>query len=231
MNAKTITLATFHRNLALRVAAAGIVIALFFGGLVWHRQRQKVIDLVLERVVSGTRIFNQRIGYLTHLPNWPQPEQVQVELDRYLRTSPRSLSEREGRFIYVDILDREAGRIASQIDDTYPHIEALQARRDELKESLKSARSDLYRIYRLDGIPYVLTATPLLGADQKAIAYVQTIFAVSEAALQAAYGNVRRTVLNVIGIVLLTSFVIYPSILLLTRRLSKLTRHRLDANL
>jgi len=231
MSTKTITLATFHRNLALRIAVAGIVIALLFGGLAWYRQRQKVIELVLERVVSGTRLFNQRIGYLTHLPSWPQPELVQAELDRYLSTSPRSLSEREGRFIYIGILDREAGRIAFKVDDTYPHIEALQAHRDELKENLRSARSDFYRIYRLEGIPYVLTATPLLGADQKMIAYVQTIFAVSEAALQAAYGSVRRTVLSVIGIVLLTTILIYPSILALTRRLSKLTSHLLDANL
>ena len=33
MRTKTITLATFHRKLAIRVAAAAIVVALCFGGL------------------------------------------------------------------------------------------------------------------------------------------------------------------------------------------------------
>ena len=232
MRAKTITLASFHRHLAFRVAVVGIIVASCFGALTWYRLRTEVIDFVLERVISGTRLFNQRIGYLTSRPAWPDPDAVQAELDRYLREAPRGgLDKREGRFIYVAIFDREAGRIASQVDESYPHIEALRARREELLETLKSASEDLYRTYRLDGIPYVLTATPLFGADQKTIAYVQTIFAVSKEALQAAYGNVRRTVFSVIGIVLLTTLLLYPSILTLTRRLSKLTRNLLDANL
>jgi HD-GYP domain-containing protein (c-di-GMP phosphodiesterase class II) len=231
MKRKTITLATFHRHLALRVAVAGIVIALLFGGLTWYRQRAEVIEHILDRVVSGTRLFNQRIGYLTHQPNWPAPEAVQAELDRHLSESSRKLPELEGHFVYVAILDREAGRLAFQVDETYPHADALRARREELKATLQAARSDLYRIYRLGGIPYVLTATPLFGADRQVIGYAETIFAVSEEALQSAYRKVRRTVFSVIGIVLLTTLVIYPSILALTRRLSKLTTSLLDANM
>ena len=149
----------------------GIVVALFFGGLTWYRQRAEVIDHILERVVSGTRLFNQRIGYLTHQPSWPEPEAVQTELDRHLSESHRKLPELEGRFVYIAILDREAGRLAFQVDETYPHADALRARREELKATLQAARSDLYRIYRLDGIPYVLTATPLFGADREVIGY------------------------------------------------------------
>ena len=231
MKRKTITLATFHRNLALRMAVVGIVVSLVFGGLTWYRQRAEVIDHILERVVSGTRLFNQRIGYLTHQPNWPAPEAVQAELDRHLSEAPRGLAEREGRFIYVAILDREAGLLASQVDETYPHVDTLRARREELKATLQAARSDLYRIYRLDGIPYVLTATPLFGMNREVIGYAETIFAVSEEALQAGHRNIRRTVFSVMGIVFLTTLLIYPSILTLTRRLSKLTINLLDANM
>jgi HD-GYP domain-containing protein (c-di-GMP phosphodiesterase class II) len=231
MRTKTITLANFHRKLALRVAAAGILLALCFGGLAWYRQRTNVIDRILERVVAGTRLFNQQIGYLTTRPEWPEPDAVQGELDRYLRESPRDLTEREGRFIYIAIFDRKAGRIAFRVDESYPDLDALRTHREALMEAMQSAHTDLYRIFRLDGIPYVLTATPLLGADQHTIAYVQTIFAVSEKALKEAYGTIQRTVFSVIGIVLLTTLLLYPSIVTLTRRLSKLTRNLLDANL
>jgi len=53
MKKKTITLATFHRHLALRVAVMGAVVALLLGGLTYYRQRAQVIDNILERVVSG----------------------------------------------------------------------------------------------------------------------------------------------------------------------------------
>ena len=231
MQTKTLTLATFHRHLALRVAVAGIVVALCFGGWTWYRQRTQVIDHVLERVISGTRLFNQRIGYLITRPGWPDPKAVQAELEQFLQAAPRRLTEREGRFIYIAIFDREAGTIASQVDDSYPHLDVLRARREALLESMRSARADQYRIVRLDGVPYILTATPLSGANQQTIAYVQSIFAVSEKALQQAHGTIRRTVFSAIGIVLLTTLLIYPSILILTRRLSKLTRNLLDANL
>jgi HD-GYP domain-containing protein (c-di-GMP phosphodiesterase class II) len=231
MRSKTITLQTFHHHLAIRVALAGLIIALCFGGLTWYRQRTQVIDDVLERVIAGTRLFNQRIGYLTARPGWPDPAAVQAELDRFLRSAPRASNERAGQFIYVGIFDRRSGLLASYTDETYPHIEALQARREELKKALQSARSDFYRTYRLDGIPYILTATPLSGGGLQTIGYVLSIFAVSEKALQEAYGTIRRTVFSVFGIVLLTTLLIYPSILILTRRLSKLTRNLLDANL
>ena len=231
MRTKTLTLATFHRHLALRVAVAGIVVALCFGGWTWYRQRTQVIDHVLERVISGTRLFNQRIGYLITRPGWPDPKAVQAELEQFLQAAPRRLTEREGRFIYIAIFDREAGTIASQVDDSYPHLDVLRARREALLESMKAARADQYRIVRLDGVPYILTATPLLGANQQTIAYVQSIFAVSGKALQQAHGTIRRTVYGAMGIVLLTTLLIYPSILILTRRLSKLTRNLLDANL
>ena len=231
MRPKTITLKTFHRNLAIRVALAGLIIALCFGGLTWYRQRTQVIDYVLEQVLAGTRLFNQRIGYMTARPGWPDPAAVQAELDRFLHSAPRGSTERAGQFIYVGIFDRQSGLIASYTDKGYPHIEALQARREELKDALQSARTDLYRTYRLDGIPYVLTATPLFGPGQQTIGYVLSVFAVSPKALQEAYGTIRRTVFSVFGIVLLTTLLIYPSILILTRRLSKLTRNLLDANL
>ena len=90
-------------------------------------------------------------------------------------------------------------RLASQVDETYPHVDALRDRRDELKATLQAARSDLYRIYRLDGILYVLTATPLFGMNREVIGYAETIFAVSKEALQVGYRNIRRTVFSVMA--------------------------------
>ena len=63
------------------------------------------------------------------------------------------------------------------------------------------------------------------------MAYMESVFAVAPEAVRAAENEINWTVFGVIGLVLLTTILLYPAIVLLTRRLGQMTINLLDSNL
>ncbi len=95
-------LSVFHRNLAIRIAVVGIIVAVCFGAMTWYQQRKRIITDVVDLVVLGTKLLNQRIAHLADLPNWPDREAIQNELNIFLETTPSGLEGWEGETVYVD---------------------------------------------------------------------------------------------------------------------------------
>ncbi len=224
-------LSVFHRNLAMRIAVVGIIVAVCFGAMTWYQQRKRIITDVVDAAVFGTKLLNQRIAHLADRPTWPDRDAIQNELNIYLETTPRGLEAWKGELVYLGIMDEKMDHLASVVNEKYPVVEALRKRKEELKAKLKDAQIDMYEVYKLDGVPFLLTATPLFDTQKKRIAFVSVIFAVSPENLERAYGKVWTTVFIVVGIVILTTFILYPTNVLLTRRLSKLTVNLLDSNM
>ncbi len=227
----TIKIRAFHRKLALRLGILGILAAVLFGVITWFDQSNRIIDKVTNRVLHGTKLFNEQISYLIDIPSWPDKKAIQNELTAFTSRASRNIKEAEGHFVYVGIWDSQFGFLASVIDDDYPLMESLKSHKKQLELELKKAQKSLYKVHRANGIPHILMATPLVDAGGKPVAYVESIFAVSPQAIASARKEIRRTVLGVIGIVLVTTLLLYPTINLLTRQLSSLTINLLDANL
>lgn len=222
---------TFHQKLAIRVGIVGLIAAAVFGWLTWRSQGERIINEVTDRAVRGTKLFNEQINYLINSPGWRNKVAVDRELKVFIENTSNAAKDREGYFIYVAVFDPELGLVASFVDEEYPFVEALKTKTEELAKKLAEARNSLYQVYRLDGNPFILTATPLVNKIGATAAYMNTIFAVSPDALQAARRKIKWTVFSVIGIVLMTTILLYPTIVLLTRRLARMTIALLNSNL
>ena len=227
----TIKVRTFHRNLAIRLAVVGLVVATVFGVITWWGQGTRIINEVTDRALQGTRLFNDQINYLINTPEWQDKRTVDRELRSFVGDTSRIIKDREGHFVYVGIFDPQFGLLASVVDNDYPLIDALRVKQEELGKELEEAKESLYQIYRLEGYPFILTATPLVNKAGATVAYVETIFAVAPEAVIAARSEIKWTVLSVIGLVVLTTILLYPTIILLTRRLGQMTINLLDSNL
>ena len=227
----TIKIQTFHRNLAMRLAVVGLVVAIVFGFATWWGQGTRIINEVTDRALQGTRLFNDQINYLINTPEWQDKRSIDLELRNFVGDTSRVIKDREGHFVYVGIFDPKFGLLASVVDNDYPLIDALRVQQEELGKELEEAKESLYQIYRLEGYPFILTATPLTDKAGATVAYVETIFAVAPEAVKSAQNEIKWTVLSVIGLVVLTTILLYPTIVLLTRRLGQMTINLLDSNL
>jgi len=227
----TIKIRTFHKKLALRLGLVGLVIAAVFGWYTWWSESEKIIDTVMDRAIQGTKLFNDQINYLINSPDRQETTTIERELKAFLGDTSRIIKDREGDFIYVGVFNLQFGLLASFVDEDYPLVGALREKKEMLGEELKKAQTSLYQVYRLEDNPFILTATPLVDQKGATVAYVETIFAVAPEAVQAARGEIKWTVLSVIGVVLLTTILLYPTIVLLTRQLGQMILNLLDSNL
>ena len=227
----TIKLRSFHKKLALRLGLVGLVVAAVFGWYTWWNETEKLIGKVTDQAIQGTKLFNDQINYLINSPGWQETTAIDRELKIFLGDTSRIVKDREGHFIYVSVYNPQFGLLASFVDEDYPLLGALREKKEALAEELKKAKTSLYQVYRLEDNPFILTATPLIDQKGATVAYVETIFAVAPEAVQAAHGEVKWTVLSVIGVVLLMTILLYPTIVLLTRQLGQMTLNLLDSNL
>ena len=84
---------------------------------------------------------------------------------------------------------------------------------------------------RIKGREYVRAWVPLADSRGENAAYVEAFFTTTPEADKAARRNILNSVLLSVGIVLATSLLLYPVIVLLMRRLERLSLNLLDANL
>jgi HD-GYP domain-containing protein (c-di-GMP phosphodiesterase class II) len=227
----TINIRTFHRKLALRLGLVALVLAAVFGGYAWWSQRAKIIDTVTDRALQGTKLFNDQVNYLINTPGWQDAVTIERELKAFVGDTSRTIKDREGHFIFVSLFNPQFGLMASFTDEGYPLLEALKEEKEALIRKLQKAQNSLYQVYRLGDKPFILTATPLVDQTGAPVAFLAAIFAVAPEAVQAARANIKRTAMSVIGIVLLTTILLYPIIVMLTRRLGQMTLNLLDSNL
>ena len=219
---------SIHTVLVLRLAVAALVIATVLGLTVFLTERGKVGEAVTERALQGTRHFNARITYLLDVPGLPDREGLQRELEVL---ASGQLKQRSGYFVSVTLYDRDTRELARLVDREYEHSEAVEQLVDSAEHHFPREDDDRYRFVRLGGSPHVLITAPLTNTRGDTVAYLQGVFAVSEAVVSDVRKRILKIVFAVIGIVLVTTVLLYPVIVALMRKVTRVSLQLLDSNL
>jgi HD-GYP domain-containing protein (c-di-GMP phosphodiesterase class II) len=224
----SVRLSGFHRKLARRLAFTGLLISVVLGLSVWMHERNAVGDAIISRALLGTAHFNTRIDSLIEASGMSDREAVQHELEAF---GARPVPDPRGEFVLVTIYDAESEVVAEIVETEYPHIEAVKSLVSVGPPAFPPVGGYSLEVARIDRIPHVAIALPLTNRSGEPVAYIEGVYAVSAETLAGIRRQVWETVFWVITIVLVTTALLYPTILALTRRLTKLSLSLLDANL
>jgi len=216
--------------LLLRLAVTALVIATVLGLAVFFTERDKVGEGVTERALQGARHFNARIAYLLDVPGLPDREGLQRELETL---ASGRLKLRSGYFVSATLYhtDTDTRKLAQFVDREYEHSDAAEQLMASTQQRFPGKHENSYKFVRIGGAPHVLVTAPLTNTRGDTVAYLQGVFAVSEAVVSDVRNRILRTVFAVIGIVLLTTALLYPVIVTLMRRVTKMSLQLLDSNL
>jgi HD-GYP domain-containing protein (c-di-GMP phosphodiesterase class II) len=219
---------SIHGVLVLRLAVAALVIAAVLGLTVFFRERIKLGEAINERALQGARHFNARIAYLLDVPGLPDREGLQRELETL---ASGRLKLRSGHFVSGTLYDRDTGKLAQFIDREYEHSEAVKQLLASPEHRFPGEDEYGYKFVRIAGSPHILVTAPLTNTRGDTVAYLQGVFAVSEAVVSDVYSRIVRTVFAVIGIVLVSTALLYPVIVGLMRKVTRVSLQLLDSNL
>jgi HD-GYP domain-containing protein (c-di-GMP phosphodiesterase class II) len=217
-----------HRQLFIRLFAVAAVISIFLAAIVFWLEYRRLGNLVNDRASEVIVNFNDQIKQMGYSLDEKRQE-VDQELKMLLiagKSTPWA-----GQLVYVGIYDMDGKRVTSQVDTNHPQAETVETLARAIDTRLLGKPVSRHSFEQLKGTPYIRLSFPLYDRFGSQSAFIEGIFQVSAKARQEVTGRIARSVLGAIGIVLLTTLILYPVISRLISQLSVLTENLVESNI
>ncbi|HWR03824.1 MAG TPA: HD-GYP domain-containing protein [Humidesulfovibrio sp.] len=221
--------ASLHRLLVWRLLGMTALICALFAGATYVQLYANYDEAILESSMSGAEDFRELILPQLDAPGRLDAKAVQAALDSLSGGLRRPSL---GFTASARILDADSKVVAQRSATSY----ALAA---QVAQYL-SAHGYVFRpgqavqsrsLVLIGGKPHVHLAVSLVNSRGQVAAYGESVYAVS----QLVQDNIRKSMLGTVGLVVLvvlaTSLLLYPVIIRLLRRVTRLSVHLQEANL
>jgi HD-GYP domain-containing protein (c-di-GMP phosphodiesterase class II) len=221
---------TIQKKLLVRLGLACLAVSVVLAFAAYVRERDRVSNVVIERARQSAKRYNIQI--LSLLDAVDTKALDSETLTRELETFGRgSIDHSEGKFVVVSIYDIGGREVMRWVDNEFGNARPSNDYMNRTDHGLEEDGTGWFRITRIEGSPYIHVAKPLHDSSEKVVAHIEGIFAVSRTEIAAIDRRIWRSALIGIGIVLVTTILIYPFITTLLGRLARLTTRLLDSNL
>lgn len=226
---KTMSIGTFHRKIALRMAGTGLILALVFGGLFEWYQSRIVMNHITERSTRAVAQFDDRLAQAVSSPAFKEPGGPQHLMDTAVESM--DLHEDLGQLVSVDLYDTTFHIIASVIPPTISLSQELSDWKALASQTLGQTPSGFQNHFIDQGLLHILTARPLNDEHHMTRAYVVTLLRISPQVISTDQSTLMWTVLSVMGMILLNTLLLYPVIVTPTHAIGKLALSLLHSNM
>jgi HD-GYP domain-containing protein (c-di-GMP phosphodiesterase class II) len=236
---KTYPLRTFvHRVLLVRLGTATIVIAAVVGLIAYTVQTAQIGREAVDLGRRGVSALQEKIRFenerqeekIRDLMAGKKVDPVNVLREVVGRGTPTTVY-RAGRFVYLQVYDRERNVLAEKSGFDQTGMESVKAFAAAQPLAFPAVGRDETVTKKIGGAWYVLVSTAVTNENGNVAAYARGVFAVAPAEVVRMRRAIIRSSLIAAAIVLAVSALLYPVILQLTRRLADYSNHLLDANL
>jgi HD-GYP domain-containing protein (c-di-GMP phosphodiesterase class II) len=225
---KTYPLRMFvDRVLIVRLVIAATVIAVILGFFTYGIQHAQLEREVIALGQRGVQTLQDKVRFVMQLEN---VDAVTAIRDVLGRGDPPAVY-RAGRFVLLQVYDRESTVLAQKAATDQPGIDGVKAFIAGRPFSFPETGENDVLMTRINDASFVFIATPLADRTGKTLAFARGMFAVSPQELAVMRWAMVRNTLIVVAIVIAVSALLYPVILRLTRRLADYSTYLLDANL
>jgi len=212
--------------LITRLAIAALLIGAAAGVLADIAERNHIAAAVSDRAVLGAAELRAAIaapGAEGEVDRTLEAKRLSTLCARRASVGPTLTM---GRFVVIRLLDTAGVEIAHCTDGGVPHSDDILAAVAAVRPPLAiTGAAPAPTVLRVDGTPLLNVFVPLSDG------FVEGGFAMSGPALSAARWNMVRAAGLAVATVLIIALILYPVILSLLRRLERLSRDLLDANL
>lgn len=217
-----------HRQLALRLIAAAVMISVFLAVVVFLLEQRRLGRLVNDRAAEVVSNFNFQIRQIEHSLNVNRQE-IRQDLQMLLiagKSQPGA-----GKLVYVSIYDMQGQQIAEEFDKKYPNKTDVAEQVESIVVQLRNNPIIKQSFEQIKGTPYIRLSFPLYDRAGSQTSFLDGIFEVSPKARKELRGRITRSVFGAIAIVLLTTLILYPVISRLINQLTVLTENLVASNI
>jgi len=212
----------------LRLITAGLLISLISGVSVLLYERGRVSQEAIEYGVSRVKLFATQYSRLFENPENFDREAIREAVTKFRRSRQKL---KGGDFVYVGIFDSGGSLITELFHEDYVYSEKVKNIAKETDHPMPVESDKEHEILRISGTPHLRIVLPIINNQGQAAGFADALFAFSSETIRAFRLRGLRAMIGVMMVVLLTTAILYPVILRLTRRISNFSVMLLDANL
>jgi HD-GYP domain-containing protein (c-di-GMP phosphodiesterase class II) len=213
----------------MRLIIAGSIIAFILGLAVFLNERNKVSERVVSIALQRTKLFNVQYIHLFDTPGLSDQETIEREIKNF-RSDREKLD--IGSIVFVRLYNSDVKTVAEVMDKDYAGIGTVKKFIDTSERRIPQHGADeWHKLVRIDGKPYLRLILPLVNSAGAVVGIGEGVFAPSPEIIREIRRKAVMTMLIAVGIVLITSALLYPVILNLTNKLAVFSVKLLDANL
>jgi HD-GYP domain-containing protein (c-di-GMP phosphodiesterase class II) len=220
---------TIQRQLLLRLLIACALISLILAASVFFIEFHKLGNQVSKRADEIASRFNEEIRPLLDETRLPQTAALRAKLKALSIAGKVNLG--MGHLVYSAIHDLDGNTLVVEKDAQYIHAQKIDALMNSLDHQLPTQTEAYHKYHDIGDTAHIHLVYPLTNNRGEWAAIVEGVFAISEQVQQQVQKQIIFSVLGTVGIVVLTTLILYPIIITLMRRLSKLTENLLRANI
>ena len=219
---------TIHKLLISRLVISAILVSLLVSSLVIYYAKDRVSDIAVDRALQGAMNISVLAADILNEAGLPRRNEMQALVARFIPYQPDYAS---GKYIFVLINTLEGIEIARLEEQGVDTEKAMNAFQQAALPIPRQPNEVKHVLTELNDRVYVLLSAPLVNVQNEVVANIQGIFAVSAQEVSKAEERRLRAILLAVGIVLLTTLLLYPTIIQLLNRVTRMSRRLLDANL
>ena len=218
-----------HKRLLVRLVISGVLISLALATAVYFIEFNRLVRLVNLRASVIVERFNDEIRPFLGTPSPKPRREIRQKLAVLLAAGRMNLG--LGTLIFAGIYDLDDREILIERDRRCAYMDAVDDFMQAREHELPAATKKTYTATRINGTPHILLTYSLTDRRDEPAAVIRGIFALSAAAINEVHGRIARSAVESIGIVVLTTLILYPIIMTLIGRLSNLAANLLRSNI
>lgn len=136
-----------------------------------------------------------------------------------------------GNFVHYQINSFNGNLLVNRYDDDYPYISSIKRHIADTQFQFSEDTSTLHEIIKLDNHSYVHLIMPLYDKTGNLLGHLRAMFSLTQATMDRLNNEIYITVFYAVLIVMLTTAILYPVIINLTRKLVSFSIDLLDSNI
>ena len=220
---------SIHKRILLRFSIAAILISIVLAAAASFIELRRIDSLVNGRASEVVFSFNDQIRNILDSTQLEHNGDLKNELKMLLIAG--KYKHWMGQLVYSSIIDTQGKEIATELDTNYAEISVIKELTNSFKPQLPTNYSKIQRIEYIKSVPYIQLIFPLTNSNGEQVSFIKGIFAISKNAKNEVIERILRLVLGTICIVFLTTIILYPIILTLTKKLTYVTDDLIESNI
>ena len=217
-----------HRTLVLRLLFGGIGVAALFGATAFLTRYDVIGEDAVTHAINGVERLRTAVQVNLQVPGTTLELAIQRSLDGI--TQP-SIVSRHGQFVFERYYEADGSILAQRVMATGAQPPQLDAFVKQSPTRFPTGDDPWKQTVDIGGRPHIHVALAIPDRQGGTAVYGEGLYALSDAAIDDAWRAAFDTAAYVVLIVLSTSLLLYPVILVLTRRLASFSERVLAANL